>query len=152
MYQRRHGPLCQLDINDEKSCNKSLYSLKRILKTLIKHLLEHYNCDRRYSSYCFTIIERTETTFELCVKEDLLTRTVTTDSQHLDRSVWKSTFHPIITRIHGEAATSLLKSYEDFEDLFGVFVYAFLKSCYTISKLQKSNHLSNIVTVKKLDK
>jgi len=42
------------------------------LPAILKHLLENENCVRRYTSDCFTVIGRAETTLQLCVKEAVL--------------------------------------------------------------------------------
>ena len=39
---------------------------------ILKYPLENNNCARRYTSDCFTVIGRAETTFKLGVKEALL--------------------------------------------------------------------------------
>ena len=79
---------------------------------ILKHLLENDNCARRYTSDCFTVIRRAETTFKLCIKEaHLIHRHKPT--LNIQKEAYEMLLFIQLGRLQGEAATSLLKPCED---------------------------------------
>ena len=72
-----------------------------------KNLLINDNFARWYNGYCFTLIWRTKTTLNLCVKQPFLAQTQA-NSQHSEGSALKATFHTNMTQLRGEAIKSRL--------------------------------------------
>ena len=77
-----------------------------------KHRLESDNCARRYTSDCFTVIRRAETTFKLCIKEALLIHRHK-PTLNIQKEAYEMLLFIQLGRLQGEAATSLLKPCED---------------------------------------
>ena len=77
---RQHVPQYAMDLFDRRVLPIKEYvtrcthrkALASPSSAILKHLLENDSCTQRYTSNCFMVIGRTETTFKLCVKEALV--------------------------------------------------------------------------------